>query len=423
MCFVIAGYAQKNFLAGTTWDEGFETWTFNSNGTITKKSNRNKSFRLGGVYVTLVIHKTHTGTKWTLDGNYLRCEDIPLQISYTVDYPRYAYSSYQQKNIDAALPSFKQQAIKEAIKEAKESWQSNIGKQYFYFIDSYSPEKMCLLPNGNGRAERCLYRELTAAEKAAIEKEAQREAAEEARREAVRREAEARREAEERIRRETEKRDRHEAAEKAKTAKKEYVNLGLPSGTLWATFNIGATRAEDYGDYFAWGETTGYYDGKDNFEWKAYKWCKGASSTMTKYCTNSSYGYNGFTDNKTELALEDDAAYVNWGPSWRIPSDEQFEELFNSEYTTTTWTTQNGVNGRLITSKSNGNSIFLPAAGLHYESTLYDAGSYGYYRSLSLHESNPNIARYLYFNSSLIRTFDRYFRYSGLSIRPVRLSE
>ncbi len=204
-----------------------------------------------------------------------------------------------------------------------------------------------------------------------------------------------------------------------------YVDLGLSSGTLWATCNIGATSPEDYGDYFAWGETAGYNDGKTDFNWSTYKWCEGSSSTMTKYCNNSSYGYNGFTDNKTELDLEDDAAYMNWGPGWRIPSYEQFAELINSSYTTTTWTTQNGVNGRLITSKSNGNSIFLPAAGYRGKSSLDDAGSYGDYWSRTLSEGDPYRARYLDFGSGSgdIYTNDYGRRYYGFSVRPVRLSE
>ena len=205
-------------------------------------------------------------------------------------------------------------------------------------------------------------------------------------------------------------------------AESAYVDLGLPSGTLWATCNIGATSPEDYGDYFAWGETEGYNDGKTDFNWSTYKWCNGSNSTMTKYCNNSSYGYNGFTDDKTELDPEDDAAYVNWGPAWRMPSEEQFSELINSSYTTTEWTTQNGVYGRKITSKENGNSIFLPAAGFRYYSSLNSAGSYGYYWSCTLSSDDPSSARYPCFNSSRITMYSNY-RYFGQSVRPVRSQE
>ena len=201
-----------------------------------------------------------------------------------------------------------------------------------------------------------------------------------------------------------------------------YVDLGLPSKTLWASCNIGAKTPEDYGDYFAWGETAGYNDGKTDFNWSTYKWCEGSKYTMSKYCSNSSYGNNGFTDDKTELDLEDDAAYVNWGPAWRMPSLEQFEELINSQYTTTTWTTQNGVNGYRITSKSNDNSIFLPAAGSRNNSSLNYAGSYGRYWSRALYESYPRYARYLQFKSGGIYTDDDS-RFYGFSVRPVRLSE
>ena len=199
----------------------------------------------------------------------------------------------------------------------------------------------------------------------------------------------------------------------------EFVDLGLPSGTLWATMNVGATSPEDYGDYFAWGETEGYKSGKSNFDWSTYKWCKGSETTMTKYCYNSSYGYNGFTDNKTELDPEDDAAYVNWGSGWHMPSKAQFSELMNSSYTTTEWTTQNGVNGRKITSKTNGNSIFLPAAGCRIDTSLYAAGSGGHYWSRTLSSDYPNSALGLDFNSSVVRMYDGY-RYYGRSIRPVR---
>ena len=202
----------------------------------------------------------------------------------------------------------------------------------------------------------------------------------------------------------------------------EYVDLGLPSGTLWATYNIGATSPEDYGDYFAWGETEGYNDGKTKFDWSTYKWCEGSSSTMTKYCTNSSSGYNGFTDDKTELDLEDDAAYVNWGPDWRMPSSEQFSELINSSYTTIEWTAQNGVNGRKITSKTNGNSIFLPAAGDRHNSSLDDAGLNGYYWSRTLNSDFTDSARNLYFDSSNIYMGSRS-RSFGRRVRPVRSQE
>ena len=201
-----------------------------------------------------------------------------------------------------------------------------------------------------------------------------------------------------------------------------YVDLGLPSGTLWATCNIGADNPEDYGLYFAWGETTGYTqdtsDGR-SFNWASYKWCNGSSSTLTKYCNSSSYGYNGFTDTLTELEPEDDAAYVNWGSAWRMPSKAQFEELINSSYTTTTWTTQHGIYGRKITSNSNGNSLFLPAAGYRYDTSLINAGSYGYYWSRTLYSSTPDSAYGLYFYSGYV-DWNYSYRFLGRSVRPVR---
>ena len=189
----------------------------------------------------------------------------------------------------------------------------------------------------------------------------------------------------------------------------EYVDLGLPSGLLWATCNVGASSPEEYGDYFAWGET----EPKNYYDWSTYKWCNGTDTSMTKYCTGS---YFGSVDNKTVLELADDAARANWGGSWRMPTREEQDELRNN--CTWTWTTQNGVNGRKVTGP-NGNSIFLPAAGVRYNSSLYSAGSYGYYWSSSLYASYSNSAYGLYFSSGYV-VWDSGYRYDGQSVRPVR---
>ena len=191
-----------------------------------------------------------------------------------------------------------------------------------------------------------------------------------------------------------------------------YVDLGLPSGLLWATCNVGADNPEDYGDYFAWGET----QPKGTYNWSTYQYCNGSYNTLTKYCNNSSYGYNGFTDNLTTLLPEDDAATANWGSDWRMPTQEEWQELFDN--TTSTWTTQNGVNGRLFTA-SNGNSLFLPAAGYRGSSSLYYAGSYGFYWSSSLYTDYPYYAWDSGFGSDHYYVGGNY-RYSGRSVRPVR---
>lgn len=189
----------------------------------------------------------------------------------------------------------------------------------------------------------------------------------------------------------------------------EYVDLGL--SVKWATCNVGAESPEDYGDYFAWGEV----EPKTTYDWSTYKYCKGTNKTMTKYCSNSSYGNNGFTDTKTVLEPEDDAAVVNWGGSWRMPTDAEMTELV--EQCTWTWTTQNGVNGHKIVGP-NGNSIFLPAAGYMGNSSLITAGSNGYYWSSSLNTSNPNCAYGVYFSSSYVGR-DYSSRVFGRSVRPV----
>ena len=195
----------------------------------------------------------------------------------------------------------------------------------------------------------------------------------------------------------------------------EYVDLGLPSGTLWATCNVGANTPEEYGDYFAWGETVP----KDYYDWNTYKWCNGNEYTLTKYSTDSNYGYNGFVDNKTELDTYDDAAYVNWGPSWRMPTTEQQRELY--EKCSSVWTTQNGVNGLLFTGP-NGNTLFLSAASYRYFQWHYGVGSYGDYWSRTLDTDYPNDAYDLYFSSESVNRGSAC-RVYGRAVRAVRVSQ
>ena len=191
------------------------------------------------------------------------------------------------------------------------------------------------------------------------------------------------------------------------TGNHEYVDLGL--SVKWATCNVGATKPEEYGDYFAWGET----QPKNTYDWSTYKWCNGSYNTLTKYNNSSSYGT---VDNKTVLDLSDDAARANWGGSWRMPTKAEQDEL--REQCTWTWTTQNGVNGYKVTSKKNGNSIFLPAAGYRSGSSLNNAGGYGYYWSSSLYTDSPYGAYDLYFNSDSV-DWSGSSRYYGQSVRPV----
>ena len=187
----------------------------------------------------------------------------------------------------------------------------------------------------------------------------------------------------------------------------EYVDLGL--SVKWATMNVGAEIPEDYGDYFAWGETAP----KEVYDRSTYKWCNGSKNTLTKYNTISSYG---IVDNKTQLELSDDAASVNWGGSWRIPTNTEMTEL--REQCTWTWITQNGVNGYKVTSKSNGNSIFLPAAGYYYDNSSNRARSYGYYWSSLLSIGNPDNAWFVYYDTGNKYGEDGN-RYYGRSIRAV----
>ena len=196
----------------------------------------------------------------------------------------------------------------------------------------------------------------------------------------------------------------------------EYVDLCLPSGTLWATCNLGANSPEEFGDYYAWGET----ETKTTFTVGTYKYCNGDFYSLTKYCNDPSYGYNGFIDNLDVLLAEDDAVTVNLGENWCMPTKEQWQELFDN--TDATWTTQNGVFGLLLTSSCN--SLFLPAAG-HYNGNtgvahdIEGVGSEGLYWS-SLLDTNYPITSWMFSFTSNGGGTGTSFRYSGQSIRPVR---
>ena len=192
----------------------------------------------------------------------------------------------------------------------------------------------------------------------------------------------------------------------------EWVDLGLPSGLKWAACNVGATSPEEYGNYYAWGET----EPKTIYDWSTYKWCNGSNTTLTKYNTDSDYGT---VDDKTVLELADDAARANWGGQWRMPTDAEWTELReNCEWTWTDDYNGTGVNGRIVTSNINGNSIFLPAAGCRGYDGLVYAGRYGYYWSSSLDTGYPVDAWVVFFDSGSVYRFSNG-RYFGLSVRPV----
>ena len=200
-------------------------------------------------------------------------------------------------------------------------------------------------------------------------------------------------------------------AAKEVTVLPEYVDLGL--SVKWATFNIGATSPEEYGDYFAWGET----EQKEIYNWATYKWCDGASNRFTKYCSNSQYGADGFIDYKTTLDPEDDAAIQHLGGYWRMPTREEWLELRKE----CSWKkiTINNKTGYQVTGK-NGNSIFLPRAGLRMSNIQYATDSVGYYASSShlprfLEEDYA--AYMLMYDNSIGKS--SAVRHYGLTIRPV----
>ena len=183
------------------------------------------------------------------------------------------------------------------------------------------------------------------------------------------------------------------------------IDLGL--SVKWASCNVGATAPEEYGGYYAWGET----EEKSNYSWSTYKYCNGTYDSLTKYCTSS---YYGTVDNKTTLEASDDVAQAKWGGNWRIPTKAEIDELRSN--CTWEWTTLNGVNGYCVTG-TNGNSIFLPAAG-EFWGNSNSTGSFSYYWSSYLHNEYTTYSYCLYFNeSSKSTTFSD--RCSGFAIRPV----
>lgn len=207
----------------------------------------------------------------------------------------------------------------------------------------------------------------------------------------------------------------------------EYVDLGLPSGTLWATCNVGATTIGGYGDFFAWGETE---PNKAIYSMNNYKWARGLYTyfiSLYKYCFgNRDYDYfacSDTIDNLATLLPEDDAATANWGADWRMPTKEEFQELL--DYCSREWTFFNGEEGVKFTAP-NGHFVFFPAAGYHYEEPYHYQGEDTYvddllsYWSSSLCVENEDYAYCLGLGygqgSSEVRSY-------GLPVRAVRVEK
>lgn len=228
------------------------------------------------------------------------------------------------------------------------------------------------------------------------------------------------------------------------------VDLGLPSGTKWANMNVGAVAETDYGTYFAWGETIGYTvsgstdtaaannQKTTDHSWANY-WWGSSNTTLTKYVPEekaTSNGLNGFYDNKTQLELANDAARVNWGGNWRMPTQAEMDELLRTwpsysgsgtKISGYTWTWCDGsstkyndstVRGWKITRDEGGATIFLPAAGNRINTSVSRRGSGGLYWSSSLLEDYPHYAWGLYFGSDRANV-NYYYRYYGSSVRAV----
>ena len=183
------------------------------------------------------------------------------------------------------------------------------------------------------------------------------------------------------------------------------VDLGL--SVKWASCNLGASKPEENGKYYAWADTRGYtLSESHDFSW-----------ANTPYCKNGDYNsWDRYTSGNATLGSSDDAATVNLGGTWRMPTHADWQEL-NSQCTWE-WTTYNGVNGYKV-SASNGNSIFLPAAGYRDGTSSSSVGSFGYYWSCQVNSGDVGSAWYLYFGSGGRYPDNNNFRYDGFSVRPV----
>lgn len=193
------------------------------------------------------------------------------------------------------------------------------------------------------------------------------------------------------------------------------VDLGLPSGTLWADRNVGAENPEDYGSYFAWGET----EPKDKYTWSTYKWGK-SEKELVRYCNKAEYGKEGYTDSETELLPEDDAASYKLGGKWIMPTLADVNELVNN--TDHKWESNyngTGVSGFKFTNKNDASKyIFLPAAGSRKDMSVNGDGLDGYYWSRTLSTGNPRHAQCLYFYTSYV-SWSNFNRYFGHTVRPI----
>ena len=187
----------------------------------------------------------------------------------------------------------------------------------------------------------------------------------------------------------------------------EYVDLGLPSGTKWATCNVGATKPWEYGGFYAWGET----EEKEGYSLGTYKWCSGSEETMNKY---------NAVDNKAMLDSVDDVAAVKWGGDWRMPTKEDFDEL--GRFCTLDWDTLNSVPGCKVIG-INGNSLFFPAAGFKYRSSYEEFGLLAAYWLNAIYNDRENQSTAAYcieFELDELETQpDAYSREAGLPVRPV----
>lgn len=216
----------------------------------------------------------------------------------------------------------------------------------------------------------------------------------------------------------------------------EYVDLGLTSGTLWATTNVGAEMPESYGDYYSWGGIEKHYSefdsegkpvwvtGMEGYDWDTYEHSD-EKGKLTKYVLSEKgamYGLKGKSDGKINIDKSDDTAKAHYGDKWQIPSKDDFKELL--EQCEWEWTDDyegKGVAGYVVTSKKddNDNSIFFPASGFIQRTDRQDVNGYGYYWTSDMDEDRYDFATYMFFYEGYVGPWHNGFRYLGHVIRPI----
>lgn len=344
-----------------------EVWVFNADGTLTiKRTNEDVTGKIAGYSVTFDLYQERVEKRWSINNGKLEYTHLPLRnLIMKVKNPSLSkYNANVQQKIKAAIPEFE----KNLTRESQLDWEKVIGDKGHYNILYYSKNKMKIKFFADNQTELVFIRNVKGYLDTKVTKK-------------------------------TGTLNGHD-----------YVDLGLPSGTLWATCNVGAESYNQNGSYYVYGETMP----KQNYTEDTYKFYlkQNGKYYLKKYCSSlkftTSYDY---VDGKDKLDPIDDVAHVKWGGDWRIPTEDELTELI----TKCKW---EKLNDGVVLTGSNGNSIFLPAAGFKVGTKHYGGICKGCYMSNANNTADPGVYC-LNINSGKVE--DSYI-FKGYSVRPVNTS-